>query len=65
VLGDYLGEKLFSKKISRLLEQSHKEKFVSLRRILYALAVGIVIVTVITLLVYFFRENIGDYFIIV
>jgi hypothetical protein len=64
LLGEYLSEKLFSKKISSSLDPSHKEKVISLKRMTYALVVGIIIAVFITSLVYFFRDNIGKYFIV-
>jgi hypothetical protein len=62
---EYLGEKLFSMKISIALDTSRKDKIISLRRMAYAMIVYIILIIIITLFVYFFRENIGNYFVVI
>jgi hypothetical protein len=55
ILGEFLGEKLFSKKISRALDPAKKDNIISVRRMAYALVVGIAVTALVILLGYLFR----------
>jgi hypothetical protein len=43
ILGEFLGEKLFSQKIIRAVDLAKKDKIISVRRIAYALVVGMAV----------------------
>jgi hypothetical protein len=55
ILGEFLGEKLFSKKISRALDPAKKDNIISVRRMAYALFVGIAVTALVILLGYLLR----------
>ena len=55
ILGEFLGEKLFSQKISHTLDPAKKDKIISVRRMAYALVVGIAVTALVILLGYLLR----------
>jgi hypothetical protein len=55
ILGEFLGEKLFSQKISRELDPAKEDKITSVRRMAYALVVGIAVTALVILLGYLLR----------
>lgn len=65
ILGEFLGENLFSQRIRGGLDPAKKHKFISLRRIAYGLAVGVTVTALIVLLGYLLRGYIGAYFTII
>ncbi len=62
ILGEFIGEKLFSDKISQKIDNDKKDKIISIRRMAYALIIGIVTTMVIVLLGYFLRSHVGAHF---
>ena len=62
ILGELIGEKLFNNKISQKIDQAKKDKIIAIRRMAYALIIGIITTAIITLLGYFFRQQIGAHF---
>lgn len=60
LLGEFLGEKLFSEKISQKIDK--KDKIISIRRMAYALIIGIVTTAVIVLLGYLLRRHVSAHF---
>lgn len=62
ILCEFIGEKLFSNKISHTIDKDKKDKIISIRRMAYALTIGIIITVVVTLLGYFLRMHVGEYF---
>ena len=61
LLGEFLGEKLFSDKISQAIDKEKKEKIISSRRMAYALIIGILTTAVIILLSYLLRDYVGNH----
>ena len=64
ILGEFVGETLFSQRIGRALDPAKIDKLLSARRIAYALVIGIAVTALILLLGYLFRSHVGKYFII-
>jgi hypothetical protein len=62
LLGEFLGEKLFSERISHALDPDKEQKVISARRITYALVVVVVVSTLGFLLWYLLCDYIGIYF---
>lgn len=50
ILGEFIGEKLFSDKISQTIDKDNKDKIISIRRMGYALVIGIATTVVIVML---------------
>ena len=63
ILGELLGELLFSKKIGHTIDPGKADKLISSRRVTYALVVGIAVTALILLLGHLFRSYEGKYFI--
>jgi hypothetical protein len=62
LLGEFLGEKLFSERISRAVDPGKRQKVISARRMTYALLVGMAVSVLGFLLWYLLRDYIGIYF---
>lgn len=62
LLGELLGEKLFSNKISQGIDKNRKDKIISVRRIGYALIMGIITTAAIVLFGYLLRDSVGAHF---
>ena len=62
ILGEYIGENLFSDKISQTIDKDKKNKIISIRRMGYALIIGIATTVVIVLLGFLLRTHVGDHF---
>lgn len=62
IFGELIGEKLFSDKVSQKIDRDKKDKIISIRRMAYALIIGIITTVVIVLLGYFLRRHVGDHF---
>ncbi len=62
LLGEFLGEKLFSNKISNALDKNQKNKLISIRRMAYALIVGIITTIIIVFLGYLLKTYFGAHF---
>ena len=62
LLGELLGEKLFSERISRPLDLGKRQKVISARRMTYALVVGVAVSALGFLFWYLLRDYIGIYF---
>jgi hypothetical protein len=57
ILGEFLGEKLFSQEISRALDPVKKNNIISARRTTYALVVGIEVTALVILPGYLLRAH--------
>jgi hypothetical protein len=62
ILGEFLGEKLFSQRISHALDPTKRDKLISLWRMAYALAIGVTVTALIILLGYLLCAHIAAYF---
>jgi hypothetical protein len=62
LLGEFLGEKLFSGRISRAVDPGKMQKVISVRRMTYALLVGLAVSALGLLLWYSLRDYISIYF---
>ena len=62
LLGEFLGEKLFSERISRALDPDKRQKIISARRMTYVLVVAVAVSALAFLLWYLLRDYIGIYF---
>lgn len=62
ILGEFIGEKLFSDKVSQTIDKDKKDKIISIRRMAYALIIGIITTVVILLLGYFLQSHVGAHF---
>jgi len=62
ILGEFIGEKLFSDKISQTIDKDKKDKIISIRRMAYALIIGILTTAVIVLLGNLLRRHVGAHF---
>jgi uncharacterized membrane protein len=62
ILGEYIGEKLFSDKISQTIDKKNREKIISIRRMAYALIIGIVATAVTIVVGYLTRKHLGAHF---
>lgn len=62
LLGEFIGEKLFSDKINQAIDKDKKDKIISIRRMAYALIIGIVTTIVIVMLGYLLRRHVGAHF---
>jgi hypothetical protein len=51
ILGEFLGEKLFSEKISQSIDKDKKDKIISIRRMAYTLIIGSFTILVIVILI--------------
>ena len=65
LLGEFLGEKLFSERISRALDPDKRQKIISARRMTYVLVVAVAVSALGFLLWYLLRDYIGIYFTII
>jgi hypothetical protein len=62
ILGEFIGEKLFSDKISLKIDKDKKDRLISIRRTAYALIIGIITTLFITLIGFFLRKHVGAHF---
>jgi hypothetical protein len=65
ILGEFLGEKLFSERISSTLDPTKRDKVFSARRMAYALVISMIVTALVFLLGYLLRAHIVTYFTIV
>lgn len=59
ILGEYIGERLFSDKISRDFYGENEDKLITIRRMAYALLVGIITAVLVVMLSYLLREHLS------
>ncbi len=62
LLGEFLGEKLFSERMSRAVDPGKTQKVISPRRMIYAFVVALAVSALGFLLWYLLRDYIGIYF---
>jgi len=62
ILGEFIGEKLFSEKISQSIDKDKKDKIISIQRMAYALIIGSLTIVVIVILGFFLRKYVGAHF---
>ena len=65
LLGEFVGEKLFNKRMGCGPEPTKRDKVISARRMAYALVIGVAVTVLVFLLGYLLRAYIGTYFTIV
>lgn len=63
ILGEFIGEKLYSDKISQKIDKEYKDQIISIKRMGYALVVSFVIGVIIILIGFLLRVSVGDQFI--
>ena len=62
MIGEFIGEKLFSDKINKAIDNDKKDKIISVRRMAYALIIGIVTTAVTFFIGYSLRPYVGAHF---
>ena len=62
LMGEYIGEKLFSDKINQAIDNGKIDKIISARRMAYALIIGIVTTAVTFFIGYLLRPYVGAHF---
>jgi amino acid transporter len=62
VIGSFIGEKLFSDKISDTIDPKRKNKQISPRRMYYQLLIGVIYVVLLLLVIHEFGDKIKTHF---